>query len=173
MDSTVAAIIVSLGYSSLYPPQEKAVSAGILEGKSVLVTTPTASGKTLVAMMAIAKAIMKGKKAAYLTPLRALASEKYSDLKAIEEIDLGIGRRPQVVMSTSDYDSAGRELASADAIVLTNEKMDTLFRHGAEWLGDIGLFDNRPRRPVDRDAGARGRVTLDARDRVESCRFEA
>ncbi|MDQ3836802.1 MAG: helix-hairpin-helix domain-containing protein, partial [Thermoproteota archaeon] len=28
----------------------------------------------------------------------------------------------------------------ADVIVLTNEKMDTLFRHNAEWLDDIGLF---------------------------------
>jgi helicase len=140
VDSTVAAIIASLGYPSLYPPQEKAVAAGILDGRSVLVTTPTASGKTLIAMMAIAKVIMKGKKAVYLTPLRALASEKYSDLKALEEVDLGVGRKPRVVMSTSDYDSAGKELAGADAIVLTNEKMDTLFRHGAEWLGDVGLF---------------------------------
>lgn len=140
VDSTVTAIIASLGYSTLYPPQEKAVAAGILEGKSVLVTTPTASGKTLVAMMAIAKAIIKGKKAVYLTPLRALASEKYSDLKALEGIDLGIGRKPRVAMSTSDYDSAGKELADADAIVLTNEKMDTLFRHGAAWLGEVGLF---------------------------------
>jgi helicase len=140
VDDTVDAILASLGYSSLYPPQEKAISAGILEGKNVLVTTPTASGKTLVAMMAIAKMIMRGKKAMYLTPLRALASEKYSDLRALEGVELGIGRRPHVAVSTSDYDLAGKELAGADAIVLTNEKMDTLFRHGAEWLGEVGLF---------------------------------
>jgi helicase len=139
-DSTVGAMLASLGYTSLYPPQEKALAAGILDGKSVLVTTPTASGKTLVAMMAIAKAIMRGKKAVYLTPLRALASEKYSDLKALEGMDLGTGRAPKVAVATGDYDPAGKELASADAIVLTNEKMDALFRHGAEWLGDVGLF---------------------------------
>ncbi|HEY7507241.1 MAG TPA: helicase-related protein, partial [Nitrososphaera sp.] len=39
-----------------------------------------------------------------------------------------------------DYDSGGKELAKADVIVLTNEKMDTLFRHNAEWLGEIGLY---------------------------------
>ncbi|MGI0020929.1 MAG: DEAD/DEAH box helicase, partial [Nitrososphaera sp.] len=103
-DSTVGAMLASLGYSSLYPPQEKAIAAGILDGKSVLVTTPTASGKTLVAMMAIAKVIMSGKKAVYLTPLRALASEKYSDLKALEGMDLGTGRAPKVVVATGDYD---------------------------------------------------------------------
>jgi helicase len=139
LDGTVGSILASLGYTSLYPPQEKAIAAGILEGKNVLVTTPTASGKTLVAIMAIAKAVQKGYKAVYLTPLRALASEKYSDLKVIEGIDLGIDRPARVMLSTGDYDSHG-ELASADAIVLTNEKMDTLFRHGAEWLGEVGLF---------------------------------
>lgn len=137
---TVKAILGSLGYESLYPPQEKAIAAGILDGKSTLVTTPTASGKTLVAMMAIARALQKGKKAVYLTPLRALASEKAADLKALEGIDLGTGRQPKVMVSTGDYDSSGKELALADVIVLTNEKMDTLFRHGVEWLGDVGLF---------------------------------
>lgn len=140
LPETVKAILDSLGYESLYPPQEKAMAAGILDGKSVLVTTPTASGKTLVAMMAIAMALRRGKKAVYLTPLRALASEKASDLKALEGIDLGLGRQPKVMVATGDYDSSGKELASADVIVLTNEKMDTLFRHGVEWLGEVGLF---------------------------------
>ena len=94
---TVKAILASLGYESLYPPQEKAIAAGILDGKNTLVTTPTASGKTLVAMMAIARALQRGKKAVYLTPLRALASEKGADLKALEGIDLGIGRQPKVL----------------------------------------------------------------------------
>ena len=140
-DGMVSTMLASLGYSLLYPPQEKALAAGILDGKSVLVTTPTASGKTLVAMMAIAKTIMNGKKAVYLTPLRALASEKYSDLKALEGMDLCANRKmPKVAVATGDYDPTGKELALADAIVLTNEKMDALFRHGAEWLGDVGLF---------------------------------
>lgn len=139
-DRTVGAILSSLGYESLYPPQENAIGAGILDGKSVLVTTPTASGKTLIAMMAIAKTLQKGQKAVYLTPLRALASEKAQDLKALEGLDLGTGRKPKVTVSTGDYDSAGKELVLSDVIVLTNEKMDTLFRHGAEWLGDVGLF---------------------------------
>src|SRR5688500_1946134 len=115
-----------------------ALEQGILEGKRMLVTTPTASGKTLIAMMAILKAVEKGSKAVYLTPLCALASEKHDDLKALEKLNLG--RKIRVAMATSDYDSSGKELAGADVIVLTNEKMDTLFRHNTEWLGDVGLF---------------------------------
>jgi helicase len=139
-DNTVGTILSSLSYGSLYPPQEKAIEAGVLDGRNVLVTTPTASGKTLIAMMAIAKTLKKGQKAVYLTPLRALASEKAQDLRALEGIDLGIGHKPKVALATGDYDSAGNNLSFADVIVLTNEKMDTLFRHGAEWLGDIGIF---------------------------------
>ncbi|HET6779882.1 MAG TPA: DEAD/DEAH box helicase, partial [Nitrososphaera sp.] len=67
-----------------------------------------------------------------------LVSEKYDDLKALEKLDLG--RKIKVMAATGDYDSPGKELAAADVIVLTNEKMDTLFRHNAEWLDDIGLF---------------------------------
>ncbi len=138
-DTTVKALLDHLGYSSLYPPQEMAVSAGILEGKNLLVTTPTASGKTLIAMLAIVCALKKGSRAAYLTPLRALASEKYDDLRVFERLEIN-GRKAKVMVATSDYDSSGKGLAAADIIVLTNEKMDTLFRHNAEWLGEIGLF---------------------------------
>ena len=110
-----------------------------MEYERILVTTPTASGKTLIAMMAILKAVEKGMKAVYLTPLRALASEKYDDLKILEKLDLG-GSKIRVTVATADYDSSGNELAGADVIVLTNEKMDTLFRHNAEWLGNVGIF---------------------------------
>ncbi|HJS68913.1 MAG TPA: DEAD/DEAH box helicase [Nitrososphaera sp.] len=137
-DGAVKALLSHLGYSLLYPPQEMALAHGILEGKRMLVTTPTASGKTLIAMMAILKVMEKGGKAVYLTPLRALASEKYDDLKVLEKLDLG--RKIRVAVATSDYGSSGKELAGADVIVLTNEKMDTLFRHNAEWLGEVGLF---------------------------------
>ena len=137
-DSYIRTILPYLGYSSLYPPQEMALRSGILEGKNVLVTTPTASGKTLIAMIAILKAVKNSRKAVYLTPLRALATEKYYELKVLEKMDLG--RRIKVMAATGDYDSSGKELAAADVIVLTNEKMDMLFRHNAEWLGFVGLF---------------------------------
>jgi helicase len=137
-DGSIRTLLSRLGYSSLYPPQEMALKYGILKGKSVLMTTPTASGKTLIAMMAIYKALKRNRKAVYLTPLRALASEKYYDMKVLENLDFG--RKIKVMAATGDYDSPGKELAAADVIVLTNEKMDTLFRHNAEWLDDIGLF---------------------------------
>ena len=138
-DAKVKSLLGLLGYSSLYPPQELALSKGLLEGKNLLVTTPTASGKTLIAMMAAIKTIEKGLKVIYLTPLRALATEKYHDFLALENIDI-TGIKTRVKVSSSDYNSSGKEVEDADVVILTNEKMDSLMRHGAEWISDVGLF---------------------------------
>ena len=132
-------ILDLLGYSSLYPPQELAISKGLLERKNLLITTPTASGKTLIAAMAAIKAIEKGLKVVYLTPLRAIATEKYQYFGALKSVNIN-GRQIRIRISTSDYDSLGIELADADIIVLTNEKMDSIIRHGTEWIYKVGLF---------------------------------
>jgi helicase len=138
-DAKIKILLSLLGYSSLYPPQELALSKGLLEGKNLLVTTPTASGKTLIAMMAAIKTIEKGLKVIYLTPLRALATEKYHDFHVLEDLDIN-GIKTRVKIATSDYDSSGKDVEDADVIILTNEKMDSLMRHGAEWISDVGLF---------------------------------
>jgi len=138
-DHSVKMILDSLGYSSLYPPQELAISKGLLEKRNLLITTPTASGKTLIAAMAAIKAIEEGLKVVYLTPLRAIATEKYQYFRALESVNIN-GRKIRIRISTSDYDSSGIEVADADIIVLTNEKMDSIIRHGAEWTYKVGLF---------------------------------
>src|SRR3989338_1312526 len=64
------------------PAQEKAIGKGLLEGKNILVCTPTASGKTLIAELACFKAVFEKRgKAVYIVPLKALASEKYNDFR--------------------------------------------------------------------------------------------
>jgi helicase len=131
------------GYGSLYPPQEEALRSGVLEGKNFVLATPTASGKTLVAIMATMKAIEAGGKVVYLAPLRALASEKYEEFK---ELFGGMknpsrGRKQvRVLISTGDYDSSGESLGRGDIIVLTNERFDSVLRHGATWVNSVSLF---------------------------------
>ncbi|GBC72985.1 putative helicase HelY [archaeon HR04] len=134
-------LLNSLGYFTLYPPQQKAIEAGLLDGKSMLIATPTASGKTLIAMIASVRALEHGSKVVYTTPLRALANEKYDEFRLLENLALnGRSSKVRVMISTGDYDSSGEELGSADIIITTNEKMDSLFRHRASWISDVGLF---------------------------------
>ena len=139
LDPRIKPLLEHLGYSSLYPPQEQALSKGLLDGRNLLVTTPTASGKTLVALIAAMNVLTKGLRVVYLTPLRALTTEKFQDFRILEELEL-FDRRIKVKVASSDYSSAGRELAQADVIVLTNEKMDSLIRHRCEWIHEVGLF---------------------------------
>src|ERR671931_1850051 len=138
-DYRVKMVLDLLGYSSLYPPQELAISKGLLEERNLLITTPTASGKTLIAAMAALKGMEECLKVVYLTPLRAIATEKYHYFRALESVNIN-SRKIRIRVSTSDYDSSGIEVADADIIVLTNEKMDSIIRHGAEWIYKVGLF---------------------------------
>jgi len=125
-------------FITLYPPQEKSVKAGLLEGNSILVSAPTASGKTLIAILAIIKHLLgKKSKIVYLSPLKALASEKFSEFKKLELIDSGRKIRTQI--STGDYDQTDKNLGQNDIIVLTNEKMDSVIRQGAEWISEVSL----------------------------------
>jgi helicase len=126
------------GYVSLYPPQEKTVKAGLLEGKSILVSAPTASGKTLLAILAIIKHLSEKRgKIIYLSPLKALASEKFNEFKKLGSD--GLGGNLKIQISTGDFDVSDKNLGQNDILVLTNEKMDSIIRQGAEWLDQTSL----------------------------------
>ncbi len=126
------------GYVSLYPPQEKTVKAGLLEGKSILVSAPTASGKTLLAILAIIKHLSEKRgKIIYLSPLKALASEKFNEFKKLGSD--GLDGNLKIQISTGDFDISDKNLGQNDILVLTNEKMDSIIRQGAEWLDQISL----------------------------------
>ncbi|MGI0017450.1 MAG: DEAD/DEAH box helicase [Nitrosotalea sp.] len=126
------------GYVNLYPPQEKTVKAGLLEGQSILVSAPTASGKTLLAILAIIKHLSEKRgKIVYLSPLKALASEKFNEFKKLDSVDLGKNMKIQI--STGDFDISDKNLGQNDILVLTNEKMDSIIRQGAEWIDQISL----------------------------------
>lgn len=118
----------------LYPPQADAINAGVLDGKNLVLSIPTASGKTLIAELAMLNQALQGNKALYTAPLRALASEKYEDMRE------KYGKLARIAISTGDYDSTGAELAGYDIIILTNEKLDSILRHNPNWLDKVGLI---------------------------------
>ncbi len=128
----LAEALESMGIEELYPPQVEAVRAGLLEGRSLLVTTPTASGKTLLAALAADRWLTLGRKVVYLTPLRALAYEKAEYLESL------LGAR--TATASGDYDEEATYLGGYEVVVATYEKMDSAIRHGAPWLSKVGLL---------------------------------
>lgn len=113
----------------LRPAQEKAIKKGLLERKNMLICTPTASGKTLIAELASLKSIMEGDgKTIYIVPLKALASEKSNDFKR------KYGNLIRIALSIGNLDSADPYLADYDLVICTAEKLDSLIRHHTPWL---------------------------------------
>jgi len=99
----------SQGFEKLYPPQADSVKSGLLDGQSILVSAPTASGKTLIAMLAMFSYISKNNgKVVYLSPLRALAAEKFTEFKKLEKIALG--NKIKVGISTGDFENIEKNL---------------------------------------------------------------
>ncbi len=118
------------GIRELYPPQADCVEKGLLDGKNMLVSVPTASGKTIIAEMAMHRHIAGGGKCLYIVPLKALANEKFAEFS---------GKGVRVAISTGDYDRRDENLGRSDIIVATSEKVDSLLRNSSSWIHAITL----------------------------------
>ncbi|MFH1510076.1 MAG: DEAD/DEAH box helicase [Candidatus Woesearchaeota archaeon] len=126
--------ILSNSIGELRPSQEKAVQSGLLEGASLLVCTPTASGKTLIAEIACLKSILESNgRAIYIVPLKALATEKFKDFSS------RYGHIARIALAIGDVDSAEPRLADYDLIVCTAEKLDSLLRHKVSWVSLVSV----------------------------------
>lgn len=116
-------------HDSLRPAQQKAIDAGLLDGKSLVIATPTASGKTLIATLALYRSVLAGKKGIYVAPLKALASEKAREFTQYPFTS---------ALTIGDFDAVDSDLSSYDVIITTPEKLDSLMRHTAPWISSIG-----------------------------------
>src|SRR5690554_4785573 len=86
----VAGLLQEEGIVELHPPQAEAVPYA-LDGMNLMLAIPTASGKSLVAYLAALKHVLeRDGKVLYIVPLRALASEKFEDLKKFEKLGIKV-----------------------------------------------------------------------------------
>jgi helicase len=123
-----------LGIKELRPVQKKSIESGLLDLKNLLVCTPTASGKTLVAELAFLNTFYKSLgKSIYIVPLKALAVEKFNEFRE---------KYPflKTAISIGDLDSSEPYLDKYDLIICTSEKLDSLIRHNCPWIKDISLL---------------------------------
>jgi superfamily II RNA helicase len=92
--------------------QHKAIAA-LNAGKSVIVCAPTGSGKTLIGEYAIYRALARGKRVFYTTPLKALSNQKFRDFQE----RFGADNVTKVGLITGDI----LINADADVVVMTTE----------------------------------------------------
>lgn len=65
--------------TTLYPAQEEAILE-LLDGKNVILNTPTGSGKSMVALALHFDSLIHGRKSVYTCPIKALVNEKWMAL---------------------------------------------------------------------------------------------
>ena len=124
------------GINNLFPPQSEAMPA-VLSGSNTLLAIPTASGKSLIAYIGIMRKLLVddiGSKAIYIVPLKALASEKYDDLKQLGDhlglkVGLGIG---DTIREVANIDSC-------DILVCTSEKLDSIMRSNSDIVANVSI----------------------------------
>ena len=103
--------------------------------KSIMISSPTGSGKTLCGEIALLRAVVSGKKGLFLVPLRALAVQVFRTMKErYEHFGISIG------LSTGDFQNNGDGLAESDIIITTYERADSLLRSRSKFLSEVGTI---------------------------------
>ncbi len=109
----------------LNPAQKAVVDAGFLEDNhNYIIAIPTASGKTLLGVMAALDSLLKGAKVVYAVPLISIQNEKLKEFKKFEKFDIKVGKHP----------------SSSDLAVMVFESFDSITRFSWNTLGDVDLL---------------------------------
>lgn len=109
----------------LNPAQKAVVDAGFMEDDhNYILAIPTASGKTLLGVMAALDSLKKGGKVVYAVPLISIQNEKLKEFKKFEEYGIKVGRHP----------------SSSDLAVMVFESFDALTRFSWNTLREVDLL---------------------------------
>ena len=104
------------------PAQKAVIESGYLDDKeNTIIAIPTASGKTVLGVMAALKTILNGGKAVYAAPLISIQNEKIKEFKKFEKHGITIGRSPR----------------SSDLSVMVFESFDALTRFSWNTLREV------------------------------------
>ncbi len=123
-------------FESFNAMQAETLPALLETEENVVVSAPTASGKTAVAEVAISKTIDADGTALFLAPLRALTNEKESEWERFEELGYS------VYVVTGERDLNPRRAERADVLVMTPEKADSATRkHDSRRYGFVTDVD--------------------------------
>ena len=106
------------------PAQQEVINSGYINKKdNYIISIPTASGKTVLGVLAALKVLKEGGKVVYAVPLISLQNEKYKEFKVFEQYGYKVGKHP----------------SSADIAVMVFESFDALTRFSFSTLAEIDL----------------------------------
>ena len=122
VEDVLPAFADAFPFESFNRMQSEVLPAIVERDDNVVVSAPTASGKTALAEAAICRALDAGGTALFLAPLRALTNEKESEWERFESLGYS------VYVVTGERDLTPRRAERADILVMTPEKADSATR---------------------------------------------
>ena len=106
------------------PAQQAVINSDYIERKdNFIISIPTASGKTVLGVLAMLKNLLAGGKVVYAVPLISLQNEKVKEFKVFEKYGFKVGKHPR----------------SSDISVMVFESFDVLTRFSLNTLHEIDL----------------------------------
>lgn len=133
-----------------YPAQEEAATA-LVAGDNVILSTPTGSGKSLVATAAHFTALARGQRSFYTAPIKALVSEKFFALCEIfgpanvgmMTGDATVNGSAPVICATAEIvaNIALREGADADVDVVVMDEFHYYSEPDRGWAWQVPLLE--------------------------------
>lgn len=106
------------------PAQQAVIDSDYIEKKdNFIISIPTASGKTVLGVLAMLKVLLSGGKVVYAVPLISLQNEKFKEFKIFEQYGYKVGKHPR----------------SSDISVMVFESFDALTRFSLNTLHEIDL----------------------------------
>ncbi len=104
------------------PAQKAVIESGYLDDKTnIIIAIPTASGKTILGVLAALKTILNGGKAVYAAPLISIQNEKVKEFKKFEKHGITVGKNPR----------------SSDLSIMVFESFDALTRFSWNTLREV------------------------------------
>ncbi|RYU14184.1 DEAD/DEAH box helicase [Nocardioides iriomotensis] len=135
---------------TLYPAQDEAFLE-VLTGSNVILSTPTGSGKSLVALAAHATALARGDRTFYTAPIKALVSEKFfalCDVFGPENVgmltgDASVNRDAPVICCTAEIlaNLALREGRAADVGQVVMDEFHFYAEPDRGWAWQVPLIE--------------------------------
>ncbi len=104
------------GSPALTDAQFAALEAGLGRGDSALVVSPTSTGKTQIAVWAVANGIETNANTVYLVTHRALAKQKFNDFQDLLRADYLDDDYSKIILATGDAVVDGRGESPADPL---------------------------------------------------------
>ncbi len=134
LDRRIVSALKERGINRPYLHQEAAVS-GVLDGRNIVIVTPTASGKTLCYNLPVLNAIVKNSetRAMYMFPTKALSQDQLKELEVlIDKIGLPI---KTFTYDGDTPDSARQAVRAQGNIIITNPDMvhQGILPHHTKW----------------------------------------